>query len=129
MAYRDTSAIAYDEITKNGRLGKAQLRVYEFIYKYGPCTINAIIENLSSPGQNTGVFTGRMSELHEMRVIRVIGETEGPTGHKVKLWDVTSSLPMKREKREAKNEQIKRLTARVAELEAKLGLPFSRPVV
>jgi hypothetical protein len=121
MSYRKTSAVAYHQIIESGLLKKSQLRVYQFLYDFGPTTINAVLAGLAQPGQNTGVFTGRFSELEEMGVITIVGKTKGPSGHTVNVWDVTPNLPAKRVKRETKSEQIRRLQAQVVELQAEVA--------
>lgn len=121
MSYQQTSIEAYHEIIRNGLLRTSQLRVYEYIYRHQPCTINQMLADLAKPGQNTGSLTGRISDLSRMGAIRVAGKVKASsTGHNVYLWEVTGRLPEKLKKTETKAEAIARLLKRVVELEAEV---------
>lgn len=87
---------AYNEIVARGLLGKKQFIVYDYIRSHGPVTINTMLSNLAKTGDNTGAYTGRVSELQQMGVIAVNGAVMGPKGHYVSLYEVVpGALPVK----------------------------------
>lgn len=109
---RDTSIEAYHIIQENGLLKKLKWQVYDYVYHNGPCTGKQVDMALSSPTQNSGVFSTRLSELRDMGVMEEVGKIKCHiTGHSVILWDVTSSLPVKvrKESKETMAQTILRL--------------------
>ena len=91
---RQTSKKAYREIKAEGLLSKMRFIVYDFIYQNGPVTQKQAIIQLGKGRQKGGTFTGRFSELENIGVIKIVGETVcEDTGRSVHLWDVTPDLP------------------------------------
>lgn len=92
---RDTSIEAYKQINESGLLSKRRAEVYNYLYNYGPATAQQIYKSISQ-GKNPSCYLGRLSELRESGVVAEKGKVKCEwTGHRVILWDVTSSLPIK----------------------------------
>jgi len=98
---RQTSIDAYNEIKKNGLLGKRQWQVYEIVSEHGPLTMNQMFRKIDEQTNhcnpmNHGSFGTRLSELRNLGVIEEFKEDTCPiTGRKVIFWDVTDKLPKK----------------------------------
>lgn len=116
---RDTSAEAYHAICDSGDVGKQQKRVYEYIYRHGPCTGNEVAKGLYSH-HNSGP-RARITELKEAGLLKEVGRVDDPiTGRRAIQWDVTSEMPkkietktckQKLEEAEAKNRLLERRIA------------------
>lgn len=107
---RKTSIKTYRQIESEGLLSKLRWVVYKHIFEYGPLTQKQAVMKLGRPGHDYGSFTTRFSELEKRGLIAVVGEVKCEfTGRMVCLWDVTSDLPCKPERKESHKEKIKRL--------------------
>jgi len=97
MGTRDTSVAVFNQIRENGLLSKRRLQVYQYVFQHGPCTAKQATDALTEMSSlRSDSFRPRFAELEKRGVIEVVGETTcEKTGHKVILWDVTSSLPKK----------------------------------
>jgi hypothetical protein len=92
MSARQTSIEAYHSIKNSGVLGERRTQVYVHLYKNGPCTAQEIFKGIGCDTNQSG----RLTEMRDLGVVEEIGEREcSITGHRVILWDVTSSLPKK----------------------------------
>ena len=87
---RKTSLETYDQMIDGKLLSPQRERVYDWIFKHGPCTAMEIEVGLRSKNANK-----RTSELRDQGVIFESGETTCPvTGRPAILWDVTGKLPV-----------------------------------
>jgi len=121
---RDTSIQAYHEIKESGLLSERRFQVYQILYKYGPITSGQLVEIAKKHKKlcHTSAFQGRLSELRDMGVVQEVKKDKCPiTGRNVIFWDVNSKLPMKLQKPETKDQKIRRLEARIVELERQLN--------
>lgn len=98
---RNTSITAYNTICDNKLLSLRRMEVYDYLFRNGPCTAKQVTNGLISPGQNSGGYTTRLSELKRMGVVDEVGETKcQETGQTVLLWDVNDRLPKKLDKQQ-----------------------------
>jgi len=126
---RDTSIEAYETIVANGLISKRRMEVYQELFHNGPLTANEVVRKYqqTNPNIKDASLNGRFSELERLGVIRDTGElkTDQISGHKCILWDVTSNLPNKIEKKipfkERKEEILEMLVAH-----GKKSIPASR---
>lgn len=117
---RQTSIEAYNEIKDEGLLRRLQFQVYDALYSNGPMTQGELTAH-AFPGTDKTVTTPRFAELAKLGVIAVVGKRPCRiSGRNCMVWDVTTALPEKPEKKETKDQQIRRLKARVQELETEL---------
>jgi hypothetical protein len=106
---RDTSIEVYNQIKEEGLLSRLRFDVYDTLFRSGPLTQMETCRLLSSFHQDRSIMP-RFAEMEKMRVIASVGERDcGITGRRVMLWDVTSRLPEKLEKKETSTEKIRRL--------------------
>jgi hypothetical protein len=98
---RETSAAAYQEIEQRGLLSKARWEVYKAVYFHGPCTSGEAYQFI--PHGHRGALSqsrARFTELRDMGVLKEAGEREcRVSGHRCIVWDVTSKLPDKLQRR------------------------------
>lgn len=100
---RQTSIEAYNAIKNSGLLGPMQWRVYDALYKHGPCTGAELFYrmNINRNPTHSNVTT-RLGELRdEYDVVRELPKrrcTRSPIGAIVIVWDVTDRVPIKRNK-------------------------------
>lgn len=93
---RETSIEAFNQIKDEGLLSKTRFKVYEFIFKNGPCTISDVSINFNKSGNASGTYSSRFSELRNSGAIKEVGTTVCKiTGRNKILWDVTNRLPIK----------------------------------
>lgn len=93
---RDTSLEIYREITDNGLLPKARLKVYECIFNHPNKTAREI---MGMKGMETNQ-SGRFTELEGWGVIREAGKRKcRVTSNKAVIWAVTGTLPVKPDKK------------------------------
>lgn len=96
---RQTSIQVYNQIKDEGLLSKTRFKVYEYIFKNGPCTISDVSVHFNKSGNASGTYSSRFSELRDCGSIQEVGTTVCKiTGRNKILWDVTSKLPTKLEK-------------------------------
>lgn len=96
---RDTSIAVYHQIVAEGLLSKRRLQVYDCLYKHGPMTQNETYVELNVPNLQQSSIMPRFAELKDMGVIRETGKRICTvTGRTVLEWDVTSKLPVKKDK-------------------------------
>lgn len=115
---RQTSIDVYNQIQEEGLLGRIQWLVYSLLYEKGPLTQGEIAQKLN---MDRNVASPRFAELLEKGSIAIVGERAcGVTGRICTLWDVTSNLPTKLEKKPTKNEVIKRQAERIQFLESQV---------
>lgn len=117
-----TSIDAYHKIEADGLLSRRRWEVYDYIFKLQPCSIGDILAGLARQGQNTGTYSGRISELLALGVIEPWGEkVDHRTGHSVILWHTTGNLPGALPKKETKTQAIARLMKENQELRRQLA--------
>jgi hypothetical protein len=121
---RETSLEALRHITETGILGRARTRVYEVLYRYGPLAEFEVADYSDVTGYGS-TLAKRVSELYEMGLVKVAGETKHPrTGRRCIQWDVTTEIPrepyrpkLSLRKQLAKvEEEVHQLREQVAEL-------------
>lgn len=126
---RTTSIEAYNQIKDEGLLGTLQFAVYEKLFRYGPLTQGELWSQHFPDFQRHDIGP-RVAELHKFGVVVSVGRRKcGVSGRTCMVWDVSDALPIKPEPREPKDTIIKRLTARVAELEAEVSRFGPRVVI
>jgi len=117
---RDTSIEAYQTIQENGLLGRRQFQIYDVLYRHGPLTYAGVCDFLRSESGiriSTHGLGSRFSELVAMGAIAEVGRADDPvTKMSVLLYDVTSGIPKKLEKKKTKNEIIEELEREVGRL-------------
>lgn len=87
---RQSSIEAFKHIKENGLLSARRFNVYEFIVLHGPCTFKQIDMALRQPTITSGSYSGRLSELRRMGLIKEVGTTKCPvSGNTVILWEAT----------------------------------------
>ncbi len=93
---RETSIEAYHRVKETGILSSLRLKVFEILCFHGPMTANEM-RQFGDPNANSGVYSTRLSELREMKIVR-----ESPkrpcktTGYNAIVWDViTEGIPIK----------------------------------
>jgi hypothetical protein len=99
---RETSAETYRNIKDDGLLSDLRFKVYDFVFKNGPCTISDVSFYFNISRNASGSYSSRFSELREMGILKEVGTIKCKiTGRNKILWDVTSKLPekLKKEKR------------------------------
>lgn len=90
---RRTSAIALEEIKKNGMLSRGALKIYEWLYHNGPATAGEVAKGIDYGRNNTST---RLSMLRQAGCTEGVGERKCQvTGFTVIVWDVTDQLPRK----------------------------------
>lgn len=105
------SALAYQEIKRNGLLSKRRFEVYECIVKYGPITMSDCLDKLGLKRNQSG----RFSELEEAEVVFQMGSTiDNKTNMTVSLYRSTGNLPKEIKKKPSKSKQ------KIQDLEDKL---------
>ena len=82
MTVANTSLFAYRELQN---MGDKQRRVWEVINKLQPCHNKQIADHL---GWEINRVTGRVNELHEMKMIDFEKLGTSPTGRTVKFWSI-----------------------------------------
>jgi hypothetical protein len=122
---RKTSIEAYKAIVEEGIVPEAAAAAYRALHNRGPMTQNELKREIRHAGYyavNSETARKRISELSAMDVVEIVGKRACTvTGRTCYLWDVTGKMPVRVERKESKDETIKRLTARVAALEAELS--------
>lgn len=119
MNVRDTSIEAYHKIKESGVLSERRMEVYDILFNHGPLTATEIFQYSKLNGvkgyrHNTN---SRLYELRDMGVVKEVQTTTcSVTGQTVILWDVTSNLPEKLEKKKSNKEIIQELTLQITEL-------------
>ena len=97
---RQTSIEAYNYIRENGLLSKMRFKVYDYVFRNGPCTIMETNLALNKGGVWNGTCTARFSELKRLGVIVEVGKKVCPhTNRNVLIWDTTTNLPKELPKR------------------------------
>jgi hypothetical protein len=128
MSTRDTSIEAYHAIRDNGLLSKRRFQVYDELYHNGPLTANEVVRKYqrTNPNIKDASINGRFSELERIGVIRDTGEVrvDEISGHNCILWDVTSNLPVKPEKKKTFKERKEDLLADVVKLGERLPMTY-----
>jgi hypothetical protein len=123
---RQTSVDAYNSIRNSGALSKLRWKVYDFVFKNGPCTAKQVHLNLREEGQNDGCYTTRMSELRDSGLLFEVGTAKCEhTGREVTLWDVTANLPIKVSKKDKIIAQIEKFEKRIIKLKIELAKELS----
>jgi DNA-binding Lrp family transcriptional regulator len=101
---RDTSVEAFNTIKANGLLSEKRERVYRILYTFGPLIGSEVSQKYTDLFGKTSAsetIRNRLTELRDLGVVKEIGkQLDSKTGMKVILWDVTSSLPKPKPKRE-----------------------------
>jgi hypothetical protein len=96
---RETSLEAFHTIKENGLLSERRWRVYEIVFTFGPMIGSKVAEIYQANYGKTSAsetIRNRLTELRDSGAIKEVGKTLDPkTGMKVLLWDVTSKLPEK----------------------------------
>jgi len=119
MNVRDTSREIYFRIKEDGTLSKKRWELYDIIYKHGPMTGNEAFQHtqlFTLQGYRHNVYS-RLGELREMGVIKEVGTRVcSVTNELVILWDVTSNLPTKFEKKKSAKQIIAELKLEIEEL-------------
>jgi hypothetical protein len=105
---RDTSIATYHRIKEEGLLGKRQLQVYEVLFAKGPLTGDVVLSLVKGTYGEWGhpeTVRNRLTELRGKGVVAEVGTAVSPlNGRHVILWDVTSKLPKKPEKKKTRSE-------------------------
>lgn len=102
---RQTSIESYNAIKNEGLLGRLQFDIYSWLYAYGPASQNKVVEAFKLRASQSSI-TPRFAELEKSGVIQTVGESTCPmTGRNVLMWDVTSKLPIKIQKKETRLEK------------------------
>lgn len=112
-----TSIDVYHQIVAEGLVGKLQAEVV--------CALAYAIEELTqketmfrTTAKQISVISPRFTELEDMGVIIATGTRPCRiTGRIATTYRLTGGMPIRKEKRETKDQTILRLIARVAELE------------
>jgi hypothetical protein len=104
MGYiRDTSIEAFNTIKENGLLSQNRQRVYSIIFKNGPLTgaqVAALFYSKYGRTSASETIRNRITELRNFGVVKEVGKTiDVNTAMKVLVWDVTSKLPIKLERK------------------------------
>lgn len=92
-------------IKENGLLSERRWQVYDVLYQNGPLTANQLVQMFIKKYPhyrltNTGSLATRLSELRDCDVVQEIAEIRCPvSSYMAILWDVTTNLPMKKEKK------------------------------
>jgi len=119
---RDTSIEAYNEIKNNHRLHSLQLMVYDCLYHHGPLSATEV--SLKTD-EALNCISPRFSPLRDKGVVREVGsKISKQTGKRVIIWDVTSNVPTKKQKKLTKTEALLAKVAKITEL-MKLHGPLS----
>lgn len=102
---RETSIDAYHFIKENGLLVKRKWEIYNFMFNHGPLSCRQAIKLLSQQ-QNSKFhmsqsYSPRFCELRDEGYFREVegGTVDPDTRRPVILWDVTSRVPEKIEKK------------------------------
>lgn len=103
-AARRTSLLAYETIREQGLLSRQRWLIYDVLYRHGPVTINECFKILEKERGSWNWNTRtRFGELVEMGVAEEVGEREcRHSGMLCIVYDVTSSLPRKLERKNLK---------------------------
>ena len=115
---RQTSIEAYNRIKQNGLLSRRRFEVYDSLYSFGPVTANELFSNMKLKNKtlnqsNTNV-RARLNELRELGTAQELGKKIcSITKQNVIIWDVTSEVPIKVEKKLTNSQIIKALAALV----------------
>lgn len=97
---RDTSIDAYIQIKEDGTLGRLQWATYDCLFRHGPLTTRQIHKRIKHIARDVGIVSTRLTELERMGSVSSVGTVEcEETGKTVILWDVTSKIPVKKEKK------------------------------
>jgi hypothetical protein len=99
---RQTSVESYNQIKSHGLLSKRKQAVYDCLYEFGPLTANEIFARLDGSIKMVQAnLHARLSELRDSKCVQEVGTSVCTvTGRKALLWDVTSLLPIKIDKKE-----------------------------
>lgn len=90
---QETSIEAYHYIVNNGLLKNLFLKVYQGVYKYGPCTKLEAVQDFRN---NTEGLSSRFTELERMGVLeRGPARVCAKSNFKAITWTVTDGLPRK----------------------------------
>lgn len=117
---RRTSAESYARIKAEGLLGRLQWLVYDALYQYGPKTEGEVWMVFEGLYQRHSIAP-RMAELKRMGLVYEVGERPCKlTGKMCLTWDVTDGLPIASERKETKDQVIRRLTTEIAQLKRRI---------
>lgn len=90
---RKASLQAYTKLVVEGRLSKSRKQVYACVYNNGPIDQLRAHDLLRTGGAIAwSTVSGRFSELLQMGLLEIVGETTNRRGNVVTLWDVTDRL-------------------------------------
>ncbi len=120
---RRTSALAYQEIERNGLLSTRRSEAYRALFALGPGTTSEIARG---SGIERHALQKRISELVQVGVAYEVEERRcAVTDRMVIVFDVTEKLPVQPEKRLSKlaaaRMRIKELETRIEALKAELS--------
>lgn len=120
---RQTSLIAYQHLKDNELLSKARWKVYDLLFRHGPCTSGELFQK-DPRSVVKGSICARMTELEAAGVVKSVGEKECQlTGMTATVWDVTdldTPRPIPRNVKETSKQREARLIAEKEELQKRL---------
>ena len=120
---RETSIESYLKINDEVLLSEKRLMVYEYLFINGPLTQREAVEGMAKNRNDQAAIVPRFAELLRHGVIKIVGyRVNAATGKRAILWDVTSAIPVKLEKKAPLKKQIIDLIAEVSDLKSKLAL-------
>ncbi len=100
---RQTSIETYHQIVDEGLLSPLREKVYQALFKHGPCTANELVYFMRQDGQKTksrDYFAQRLSELRELGVVKETGKRPcRVTGRVAITWQTTNEIPKKSKKK------------------------------
>ena len=95
---RDARHEVYARIKQDSLLGSFHFTIYEILYIYGPLTSNELARLL--PEDCRSKTSPRFAELLHLGCVAEIGRRIcSVTGCRAMAWDVTSSLPLTKQRR------------------------------
>lgn len=133
---RQTSIETFRQIKAEGLLSERRLQAYEALFHNGPMTQGEcwdLIARTTNPKMPRHSIAPRFAELLEQGVIQEVGKAPCRlSGRECIVWDVTSKLPVKPEKRESELVRLRRenkeLRREIADLQERLDrLRFPDP--
>lgn len=111
MTPRRTSIDTYRAIANEGLLSRRRLQVYSVLFEVGPATaaeISNATPGLKSASKGDNVHA-RLLELKELGCVYERGERKcRMTGRRAITWDVTESLPVKKQADRLEKLRLKR---------------------
>jgi hypothetical protein len=108
MNVRETSLEVYKRINDEGLLSKMRLKVYNELYKHGPCTCGELMRAMRVDKlDRQGNVWSRLCEMRDQGVVAEVDKRECTvTGNKQLVWATTNSLPDKYIPRKTKKEKV-----------------------